>query len=175
MDDMTLSLITRLGLSVVLVALGICDLFRARVPNLVVMPFLLAAIPLNVIRLANGELAVGDMGLIITTSAVCWFLWWVHAFGGGDMKLVMVLIGLFPTGQMLTTLVMVLLIGQIGILLGRDGVQGLRQLGGLAFTTSHRSLPTRAEIRTAYRTRRTPITFLISLAGLVYLWLMLAW
>ena len=175
MDDMTLLLITRLGLSVILVALGTYDLFRARVPNLVVMPLLLAAIPLNVIRLAAGELTLGETGLIMTTWAICLFLWWVRAVGGGDMKLVMVLIGLFPTGQMLTKLVMVLLIGHVVILLGREGRRGLLRLGALAVNTLQGAVPTRIEIRTVYQTRRTPITFLISLAGLVYLWLMLGW
>lgn len=164
--------IIRIGLTLILFGLAIYDWRREQVPNAVVLPLLLATVALNGMRLMVGELTEGQGALLVLTWAGCLGLWWMRALGGGDAKLVMALIGLFPDGKLLTMLVGVLLVGHIIILLGRDGLLGLRRLGTLALITLQGAFPTRAEIRAAYQLRRSPITFLISLAGLAYLWLL---
>lgn len=163
--------VVRIGLTLILFGLAVYDWRRERVPNVVALPLLLAAIALNGMRLIVGELTEGQGALLVLTWAGCLGLWWMRALGGGDAKLVMALIGLFPEGKLLVMLVGVLLIGHVIILLGREGRRGLRRLGALALNSLQGAVPTRSEIRAAYQSRRNPITFLISLAGLAYLWL----
>jgi Flp pilus assembly protein protease CpaA len=108
--------------------------------------------------------------LIAATWGVCFALWSFRAFGGGDMKLAMALIGLFPNERMLITLLSVVLFGLIVVLLRRDGHVSLRRLWVLFFTALNGTLPTRHEVATAYKTRPSRVTFVISLAGVTYIW-----
>jgi Flp pilus assembly protein protease CpaA len=168
---MTTMLVVRLGLSIVLVGLGVYDLWRARVPNLVVLPLLVTTIPLTAIRLTAGDMSLGQVGLIVTTWAVCLCLWSLHIFGGGDMKLVMALVGLFPALEFVLLLSGSVLIGLLVVLACQSGRAGLLRLRALLVTAASGSLPTRSEIRAAYATRPSRVTFLISLAACGYLWL----
>jgi Flp pilus assembly protein protease CpaA len=165
-------LVIRVGISVILIGLALYDLKRCLVPNLVVMPLLVTVIPLNTARFAAGTIALGHIGLIALAWAVCLFLWAMRVFGGGDVKLAMALIGMFPEIRLVNILVGVLVIGHFAILLNRDGWTGFRQLKAIildALVT--RKLPTPAEIQAAALAQRSPVTYLISGAGLIYLWL----
>jgi Flp pilus assembly protein protease CpaA len=165
-------LVIRVGISVILIGLALYDLRRCLVPNLVVMPLLVVVIPLNTARFAAGTIALNQIGLIAVTWAVCLFLWAMRVFGGGDVKLAMALIGLFPEIWLINILMAVLVAGHFVILLNRDGWTGFRRLKAIvvdALVT--RKLPAPSEIRAAALTQRSPVTYLISGAGLIYLWL----
>lgn len=163
--------VIRVGLSIVLVGVALYDLKRYRVPNLVVMPLLLAVIPFNVARALAGRVPVGQLGLIAMVWGVCLFLWSMRVFGGGDMKLVMVLVGLFPEIWLINILVGVLMAGHFVILLSRDGLATIHRLQVIVLdAVVAKKLPAPAEIRTAALARHSPVTYLISAAGLIYIW-----
>lgn len=165
-------LVIRVGISVILIGLALYDLKRCLVPNLVVMPLLAVVFPLNIARFAAGTIALHQIGLIAVAWGVCLFLWAMRVFGGGDVKLAMALIGLFPEIWLINILVVVLAVGHFVILLNRDGRTGFRRLKAIVVDALvARKLPTPAEIRAAALTGRTPVTYLISGAGLIYLWL----
>jgi Flp pilus assembly protein protease CpaA len=165
------TIVVRVGLSIVLIGLAIIDLYRARVPNLVILPLVLAVVPLTAMRLMMNELSWGHMALIVITWATCFCLWWMRAIGGGDAKLVMVLAGIFPDNRLLLAILLGLLVGSTATLVIRHGHTGLRRTNSILVTTLSRCvLPTRAEIRETYRTRSSPVVARISAGGLLYLW-----
>lgn len=161
----------RLTLAAVLVGLGLYDLWRARVPNVIVLPLLIATVPLTAVRLWEGTLDVGGLALLAGAWLISWVLWVLRVFGGGDTKLMMALLGLFPNEQMALTLLLSLLAGLLLVLISSEGRAGLRRLGALFFTAAHGLLPTREEIQAAYLARGRRITWVIALAGLAYLWI----
>lgn len=165
-------LLVRVGLCVILVGLAFYDLKRQRVPNVVVMPLMLAAFPLTALRLAAGAVSWSQVGLIALTWAICLFMQATRMLGGGDAKLAMALIGIFPARGMVYLLLVVFLMGHILILLSRDGWAGVQRVKAIAFNSlvTHQ-LPTPGEIRAAAQAQRNPVTYLVSLAGLVYLWM----
>jgi prepilin peptidase CpaA len=160
----------RLVLTVILVGLGFYDLWRARVPNLIVLPLLVVTLPLNAVRVWHGTLDGWDVALLAVGWLVCLLLWAMRAFGGGDVKLMMALLGLFPEARMVLTLLLGLLVGLLLVLISSEGRAGLRRLGALFFTAAQGLWPTREEIQAAYLARGRRITWVIALAGLVYLW-----
>lgn len=163
--------VVRIGLSVILVGLALYDLKRQIVPNVVVMPLVLAVFPLTVLRLVIGAVSWSQVGLIALVWAVCVFMQATRMLGGGDAKLAMALVGIFPEQEMAYLLLVVFLVGHIIILLGRDGWKGIERVRAIAYNMLvTRQLPSHEEIRAAMLTRRQPITYLISLVGWVYLW-----
>lgn len=164
------TLAVRLALSAALIGLGLYDLWRARVPNLIVLPLLLATLPLNALRLWQGTLNGWDLALLAAAWLACLFLWVTRAFGGGDAKLMMALMGLFPNERMVLMLLLTLLAGLMLVLISNEGRAGLSRLGALFITAATGILPTRAEIQAAYLARGRRITWVIALAGLMYVW-----
>ena len=165
-------LAVRVGMSVILVGLAIYDLKRGLVPNLVVMPLLCIVIPLNVARLAAGMISTRQIGLLTAVWAIGFFLWVMRVWGGGDVKLAMALVGIFPQIWMVNILVAVLAAGHFMILLNRDGWASFRRLKVIIFDALIiGKLPTPAEIQAVALARRSPVAYLISAAGLIYLWL----
>jgi len=162
----------RIGLSILLIILAVYDLRRGRVPNWIVWPLMMAAILLTITRLVSGSLSLNQIGLIVVVWIACFVAWQRHVFGGGDVKLVMALIGLFPDVRMLLTILLSLLLGLIVALLWRDGMKGLRRQIAILFLVAQGQLPSQAEIAEAYASRSIRITFAISLGGLIYLWLL---
>ncbi len=164
-------LIMRIGLSILLVGLASYDLYRAHVPNVVVMPLMVAVIPLVAVRLLTSEMIWGQVLLIIITWLICFGLWWMHTVGAGDAKLVMTLVGIFPDNRLLLAILLSLLLGSLATLIVRSGRAGLAQSGTIliASVVAHK-LPTRAEIHAAYKNRGSPTLIWISLGGLFYLW-----
>lgn len=161
----------RIGLTILLVALAIYDLRSGRVPNWIVWPLMVAAILLTILRLAGESLSLNQIGLIVVVWIACFVAWQWRVFGGGDMKLVMALMALFPDVRMLLTILIGLLLGLIVALLWRDGMKGLRRQMAILFLAAQGQLPSQAEIAEAYASRSIRITFAISLGGLIYLWL----
>jgi prepilin peptidase CpaA len=171
MHDDTLDWVVRLALTVLLVGLGIYDWRYRRVSNWAVQPLLLVGVGLLLVRLASGQLGHGALAVAGSTWLACLALWWLRAFGGGDMKLVMGLIALAPDARLVYLLLAAALGGLLLNLVFGEGQSGLRRLAALLATASQGALPTRAEIEAAYQARGRPITFAFSLAGIVYVWL----
>jgi prepilin peptidase CpaA len=163
--------VVRLALTFLLVSLAIYDKRYCRVPNWTVQPLLLVAVFLLLVRLGLGQLGSGGLVVAASTWAACLILWWLRAFGGGDMKLVMALIAFAPEARLVYLLLGAAFGGLLLNLILGEGRTGLRRLVALLATASQGALPTRAEIGTAYQARGRPITFAFCLAGIVYLWL----
>lgn len=164
-------IVVRVGLSIVLIGLAVLDLYRARVPNLVVLPQLLAVVPLTAVRLMMNELNWGQMALIVITWVACLWLWWMRAIGGGDAKLVMGLTGIFPDNRLLLAILLGLLVGSTATLIVRHGYTGLRRTNTILVTTLSRFvLPTHEEVQEVYHRRSSPAVAWISAGGLFYLW-----
>jgi Flp pilus assembly protein protease CpaA len=163
--------VIRVGLSAVLVGLALYDLRFSRVPNPVVMPLLLAVLPITVTRLVTNELGWGRAAIVLITWLVCFSLWWLHVIGGGDAKLVMALIGTFPDNRLLLAILLSLLVGSTATLLIGRGRADLRRTSAILVTAlAGHALPTREEIGEAYQKRSSPATVWISAGGLLYLW-----
>lgn len=158
------------GLSILLVGVAVNDLQHCRVPNVISLPLLLVAVPLNASRWLAGALSLQQLGLVAVAWAVCLMLWRWRVFGGGDVKLAMALLGLLPTTQFVNTLVVVLALGHLAILLIRDGRANLRRVQAIVVSAAFtQTLPSPAEIRSAALARRSPVAYLISAAGVIYM------
>lgn len=163
--------VVRLFLTGLLTGLAVYDWRHHRAPNWAVQPLFMAGAALLLARLVRGQLGPEALAVAGSTWAVCLVLWWLRAFGGGDMKLVMALIALAPEARLIYLLLAAALGGLLLNLAFGEGRVGLRRFAALLVTASQGALPTRAEIATAYQTRGRPITFAFSLAGIMYLWL----
>lgn len=160
----------RLALTALLLCLAGYDLWRGKVPNVVVLPLLLGATLSAIWRWWSGGLALSQLGLLAAAWAVGLGLWALRVFGGGDVKLALALVALFPTLDFALLLSAVLLAGLFGLLIWQQGLAGLRRLAALVFTSAAGALPTPAEIHLAYATRAARVTWLISLAGVWGVW-----
>ncbi|MEP7356922.1 MAG: A24 family peptidase [Anaerolineales bacterium] len=161
----------RLALSVTLLMLAAYDLHHKRVPNVVIRPGLVLAWSALAARLALGQVSWEQFGVAALTSAVCLALWWMRAFGGGDMKLTIALAALFPDVQFVYLMLATVLLGSILALIVWDGRTGWRRLVALFVTAGHGALPSRSDVSAAYQARGRPITFAFSLSAILYLWL----
>lgn len=161
----------RLVLSTLLLALTVYDLRHKRVPNAIMHPALLIAWAVLGVRAVLGQVGWGEAGIALGTGVVCLGLWWLRAFGGGDMKLVMALVALFPDARLVYLMLATVLVGLLVTLAVWDGRAGLRRLAALLATASQGALPGRAEIASAYQSRGRPLTFAFSLGALLYIWL----
>ena len=166
----TIRLVTRLAMTLLLVSLAAYDVRYHRVPNRVVRLLLLAGVGITLVRLWLGRLGPQAFAIMGFTWAACIVLWWLHAFGGGDMKLVMALITLAPDMRLIYLMLGAALGGLLLILIIDQGRPGFRRLAALLAAASQGVLPDRAEISTAYQSRGRPITFAFCLAGVVYIW-----
>ena len=146
------------------------DLRHKRVPNWIVQPLLIAGAVVLALRLGLNAAGWGDLALVGLTWATCAVLWWLHAFGGGDMKLVMALVTFVPDIQLIYLLLGAALIGLLLVLVIGDRRAGLQRLALLLTMAGHGVLPRRAEISAAYRSRGQPITFALSIGTVLYLW-----
>ncbi len=161
----------RLAFSVLLVSLAAYDLLHKRIPNAVMRPAVIVGWLVLVARLALSQVGWGQVGLATLTAAICLALWWVRAFGGGDTKLVIALVALFPDARFINAMLIAVLLGSILALIVWDGRAGLRRLAALFVTASQGAWPGRAEVAAAYQTRGRPITFALSLGAILYIWL----
>ena len=169
-SDTYARLVIGVTLSVLLLGLAYCDLGQRRVPNKVVRPLLAGALLVLAIRLSLGQLKLGEATLIVATWFTCIALSWLRVFGGGDMKLMMALIALFPDMQLVYLSLGAALAGLLLILVVTERRAGLSRFVALLMMASQGALPGRAEIAEAYRTRGQPVTFVFSLAAIAYLW-----
>ncbi len=157
---MSLSHWFSVGLSAYLLLAAAWDLRTMRVPNWLTLPALGGVLAWRLVHL--------DVSFLPFWAA-CLVSWYVHVLGGGDVKLLMVLFGLFPEVE----LVYALLIGAAVILallvLWRRA--RIRKLRMFLVSVGHRVLaldffpPARA-----LQVQGEPFTFVIALVGIVYVW-----
>jgi prepilin peptidase CpaA len=164
-------LIIRLVMTVLLLRLAIYDIHTRRVPNLVVIPLLLVGGGVTLVRLWLGHVSPESIWVLALTVVACLILWRFHAFGGGDVKLIVALIALAPDMQLVYLLLGGTLGGLFLVLAVGDGRQGIRRMMALLANAGHGVLPDRAEIMAAYQSRGRPITFAFCLAAVAYLWI----
>lgn len=168
---MSVEMFVRIGLSLILISLALYDLKWKRVPNVVVLPLLLATIPLAISRILVGAVSWGQIGLIGLAWVVCFVMQVTRMLGGGDAKLAMALVGIFPAPELVNLLLVVFLLGHLLALLSRDRWSRIQRLKGILLSVFiFQQLPTRDEIRAVALANPTPVTYLISLAGLIYMW-----
>lgn len=170
MTSNILSYSARLALSVLLVSLAAYDLRYKRIPNAVMRPAVIAGWLVLVARLALSQVGWGQVGLAALTSEICLALWWIRALGGGDTKLVIALVALFPDARFVYAMLIAVLLGALLALIVWDGRAGLHRLVALFVTASRGAWPGRAEVAAAYQTRGRPITFALSLGAILYVW-----
>lgn len=97
-------------LALYLAAAGVWDLRTRRVPNFLTLPALALVLAWRVARIViavrAGQPALPELTFMVYWAGI-WPLWVAGAIGGGDAKLLMVLFGIFPTGQFLALLLTV--------------------------------------------------------------------
>lgn len=97
-------------LALYLVVVGVWDLRTNRAPNFLTLPALGLVLVWRAARMAlaahSGSPALQELAFAPYWLGV-WLLWSLGAMGGGDAKLLMVLFGIFPTGQFLALLLTV--------------------------------------------------------------------
>ena len=149
-----------------LVALAVIDRRARRVPNVLVLPVMCGAL------LWQGYVAFSGQANTVAFVLVCWIalfaLWRAHIFGGGDAKLLMALLALFPTTQFLFLLSAVKLLVTVPVLLlkyarrdGRQALSGIRQR-----LASGHLLPEPGDLETQGR----PHCWSYAMPGVIYLW-----
>jgi len=149
-----------ISLSAYLLLAAAWDLHTLQVPNWLTLPALCGVLAW---RLAHLDVS------FLPFWAACLVSWYVHVLGGGDVKLLMVLFGLFPeVGLVYTFLIGAAVILALLVLWRRARTRKLQtgfvSLGqrvlALNFFPSARALQEQGE----------PFTFVIALVGIVYVW-----
>ncbi len=158
-------------LSAALVLAALLDRRHGRVPNTLTFPILAASVLVLMVRAVRGELDRDALTMVMAAWGIGLTLWWLRVFGGGDVKLALGLVTLFPESRLVGLLLACLLVGLFATLVSQEGRRGLQRLRWLALSAIQGSVPTREEIAAAYKSRGRRVTWLISLAGLLYLWL----
>jgi Flp pilus assembly protein protease CpaA len=170
-----LALSMRLALTVSLFALAAYDLRMKCVPNALTRAAVIVGWSVLSARLVLGWATWAQVGVATATSLVCLPLVWAKVFGGGDMKLMIALITLFPDARLVYFVMAAVLLGSMLALITWDGRAGLRRLAALLMTASQGAWPTRSEIAVAYHSRGRPMTFAFSVGAVGYLWLIWPW
>jgi hypothetical protein len=163
----------RLGLSTVLVALAIWDWRAGLLPNRGTLPVIGLGVLSLAMRLIQRALPLTTLALVGIGWALCLLVWWLRIFRGGDTKLIMGLLALFPDRRFVWILLGILFAGALSAIVVREGRTGLRRLGALFYTVLvGRTLPTRDDIEASYQQPGGShrLGYLFSLAGLACLW-----
>lgn len=149
---------------------GVTDLVRRRVPNALTLPVIAAAIVIVGARLAAGAWGLAQVGAIILVWLVCLAAWLLRVVGGGDAKLAMGLLGLFPSFGAALAVGLGLLAGGLVYLLWGPHADGPSRLRAAVLRIlARRAPPTRAEIEDAYRSRGTPAAPWLTIGFCVFL------
>ncbi|MBL8093723.1 MAG: prepilin peptidase [Anaerolineales bacterium] len=150
------SLAAALGLIGAVVAGGL-DLVWRRVPNAVTLGLILAALMIAVARLFVGDWGLAELGAVGLAWLVCLAAWLTRLFGGGDAKLAMGLLALFPTWAAAFLIALGLLVGSAVYLQWGPHPGGWGRVARAAWIgLGRRAPPSRAERDEAYRNRSHP-------------------
>lgn len=168
------SLAWRAGLSAVLIGLAVWDRRAGLLPNRGTLPLTGLGLASLAAHWLQRTMSPSALAVVGGGWAVCLFVWWLRVLRGGDVKLIMSLLALFPEVRFVWILLAILLVGSLSAIVVKEGRTGLRRLGALFYTVFvGRTLPTRDEIEASYRQPGGShrLGYLFSLAGLVCLWL----
>jgi Flp pilus assembly protein protease CpaA len=152
--------LVRIILSAYLALAAVWDLRTRRVPNWLTLPLLVAVLAWRVAR--------WDWAFVPYWCG-CLAAWLLNSLGGGDVKLLMGLFGLFPRVEMFYLLLVFAGIG-IGVVLVARHLRA-RSLRAWLISLAGRVVrlelfPSRSEMEAGAE----PFTLLISLAGVAYVW-----
>jgi Flp pilus assembly protein protease CpaA len=116
-------LVLRIAVTVWLAAVAAQDLLHQRIPNWLVIPVMFAGLLWQIYRLAVGQ----SLGILFSVISwlVIFLIWRVHIFGGGDAKLLMGLLALFPDERLLFLIAVAVVLVAIPLVLYR-AFQGFR-------------------------------------------------
>ena len=150
----------KIVLTIYLILAAVWDLRTRRVPNWLTLPLLAGVL---VWRLAQWDFT------FVPYWCACLAAWLLNSLGGGDVKLLMALFGLFPRVELFYLLLIVAGAG-IGVVLFLRYARA-RSLGlwfrRMAYRLSRLDLfPSRSEMEAGAE----PFTLFISLAGIAYVW-----
>lgn len=149
---------------------GMSDLVRRRVPNVLTLPVMAAAIVFAGARIADGAWGLAQVGALVVIWLVCLAAWLLRVVGGGDSKLAMGLLGLFPSYGAAMAVALGVLVGGCVYLVWGPHADGLQRLRASALRILARGAPpTRAEIDHAYRSRGTPAAPWLAIGFCVFL------
>lgn len=156
-------------LTIYLAVAGVWDLKTRRVPNFLTLPGMGIVLLGRAIRIGiqvhAGTLAQAEMAFLLYWAGI-WMLWSAGMMGGGDAKLLMVLLGIFPTLEFLLLLLTVTGLTMAVVLVWRYARR--RRLGilikGIWMRLTHgRIFPTDAELEAMGE----PTAFLFAAAGMI--------
>jgi Flp pilus assembly protein protease CpaA len=163
-------LATKIFITVWLIVISVWDRMHRRVPNLLVLPAMLAGLVWQTYQsIEDGQW--NRMLFIVVAWTIVFMLWRLHVFGGGDAKLLMALFGFFPTLQFLVLFSVVVLIASVPLLIHKYARRGLKtslRSAGQRISQG-RVLPTEEELQT----EGSPHCWSLALPGVIYLWLVL--
>jgi len=150
----------RVALTVYLILAAVWDLRTRRVPNWLTLPLLAGVLVWRLAQL--------DFTFVLYWCA-CLAAWLLNSLGGGDVKLLMGLFGLFPQVELFYLLLIFAGAG-IGAVLTLRHVRA-RSLWAWLRRTAYRLsrldlFPSRSEMEAGAE----PFTLFISLAGVAYVW-----
>jgi len=160
------ALALKLAITLWLVIVSAWDLAQRRIPNLLVLPVMGAALLLQLYE-AIAARSQGLMGALVAW-ALIYILWRAHVFGGGDAKLLMALFAIFPTMEFLRVFPVVILAVGIPLLVYRYARQGLPKIKEEwePQIRQRRLVPSEQDLRR----RGRPYGWTLALTGVVYVW-----
>ncbi len=160
------ALALKLAVTLWLVSVSAWDLAQRRIPNLLVLPVMGAALLVQVYEAVVAR--AQGLNVALVAWAVIYVLWRVHVFGGGDAKLLMARFTLFPTLEFLRVFPLVILAVGIPLLVYRYARQGLPKIKEEwePQIRQRRLLPTQEDLRR----RGRPYGWTLALTGVVYAW-----
>jgi Flp pilus assembly protein protease CpaA len=150
---------------------GWTDLRLQRVPNGLTVPGMILGLAVTGVRLAQGELGWGAVGMVALIWLGCLAVWGLRLFGGGDVKLMMALAAVAPDLDLVLAVAVALGVG-LAVYLTLDARSGRWQRVAALIVTlgAGRALPSRAEVGESYRRRATPAAPWIACGMLLYGW-----
>lgn len=163
------ALALKLAVTLWLVIVSVWDLAQRRIPNVLVLPVMGAAL---LVQIYEAVIARSQgLNVALVAWALIYVLWRAHLFGGGDAKLLMALFALFPTLEFLRVFPVVILAVGIPLLVYRYARQGLSKIKEEwePQIQERRVLPSQEDLRR----RGRPYGWTLALTGVVYAWLFL--
>jgi len=142
------------------------DARERRIPNALTLPAMLIALGWQVyLLIAQGA---GGLWSALIAWLILFLLWQAHVIGGGDAKVLMALVAMFPTLQFLLLFSLVKLVVTIPLLVKKYWGQRPADLLGQARerVSSARILPDEQELQTLGQSN----CWTYCLPGIIYLW-----
>lgn len=148
---------------------SIWDLRERRIPNGLVMPVMLAALCWRIY--ASAAHRTLDIAFVLIAWVIVFLLWQIGVWGGGDAKLLMGLLAMFPTQSFLLLFCLCVLAVTLPLLLAKIAVSLWRRFkqGAPSSGEERESIwPSRDRLRNKGRA----YAWAFALPGVIYVWLL---